>query len=328
MLTPQEADQLFRILRALRDAGQDGHPHHPQAARDHGGHRPRDGDARRARWWRRCAPPRPRREQLAELMVGRTVLLRVEKAPAQPGARCSRSSDSKCATGAACARVRASASRCARARSSASPASPATASRSCSRRSRAFARRSRGEIRSTGATSAERGDAARVRRLGLAHVPEDRQRMGLVERLLAPRQRDPRLPRRCRATTARCLLDRRRSRATAPRWRRTTCARADRDAAQSAVLRRQPAEARAGAGDRARSAAAAGRPADARRGHRRHRVHPRQLLALRDAGQGDAAGLGRAGRDPGARRPHPRDVRRAGSSASRREAERPRKSSA
>ena len=40
------------------------------------------------------------------------------------------------------------------------------------------------------------------------------------------------------------------------------------------LLRRQPAEARAGARDGARAQGAAGRPADARRRYRRHRIHP------------------------------------------------------
>ena len=45
VLTPPEADQLFRILAQPQGAGQDDHPDHPQAARDHGGHRRRLGDA-------------------------------------------------------------------------------------------------------------------------------------------------------------------------------------------------------------------------------------------------------------------------------------------
>ena len=86
VLTPQEADHLFRILAASARAGQDHHPDHPQAARDHGDHRPCHRDAP-GRGGRHGARPRDTsREQLAELMVGRKVLLRVDKAPAQPGA--------------------------------------------------------------------------------------------------------------------------------------------------------------------------------------------------------------------------------------------------
>ena len=59
VLTPQEVDDLFRILRALRDQGPDHHPHHPQAARDHGADRPRHRDARRPRG-RSCGDGRDR----------------------------------------------------------------------------------------------------------------------------------------------------------------------------------------------------------------------------------------------------------------------------
>ncbi len=47
VLTPAEADQLFRILGRLRGRGQDDHPDHPQAARDHGDHRHRQRHAAR-----------------------------------------------------------------------------------------------------------------------------------------------------------------------------------------------------------------------------------------------------------------------------------------
>ena len=81
VLTPQEADHLFRILRNLQGAGQDRHPDHPQAARDHGGHRQRQRDAPGRDGGAPSRPPTTSREELAELMVGRRVLLRVEKAP-------------------------------------------------------------------------------------------------------------------------------------------------------------------------------------------------------------------------------------------------------
>ena len=76
------------------------------------------------------------------------------------------------------------------------------------------------------------------------------------------------------------------------------------------LLRRQPAEAGAGARDGARAQGAAGRPADARRRYRRHRVHPSRAGEEPRRGLRRAGGLGRARRDPVARRPHPGDVRR------------------
>ena len=47
VLTPAEADHLFRILRQLTRPGKDDHPDHPQAARDHGGDRHGLGHAAR-----------------------------------------------------------------------------------------------------------------------------------------------------------------------------------------------------------------------------------------------------------------------------------------
>ena len=85
VLTPAEADHLFRILEQLQGAGQDHRPDHPQAARDHGDHRQRLGHAPGRRWWRRARPAETTVEELAELMVGRRVLLRVEKGAAKPG---------------------------------------------------------------------------------------------------------------------------------------------------------------------------------------------------------------------------------------------------
>ena len=76
------------------------------------------------------------------------------------------------------------------------------------------------------------------------------------------------------------------------------------------LLRRQPAEAGAGARDGARAQGAAGRPADARRRYRRHRVHPSRAGEEPRPGLRRAGGVGRARRDPVARRPHRGDVRR------------------
>ena len=51
VLTPAEADQLFRILGTAAGRGKNHHPDHAQAARDHGDHRYRQRDAARAKWW-------------------------------------------------------------------------------------------------------------------------------------------------------------------------------------------------------------------------------------------------------------------------------------
>ena len=151
VLTPAEADHLFRILEHLKARGQDDHPHHPQAPRDHGGDRRGQRDAPRRDGADARRPPRPRPAELAELMVGRRVLLRVEKAPATPGPVVLEVDglDLVDEQGRRAAEAT-SASTCAPARSSASPASPATASRSSSRCSPASARPPAGTVRLDG----------------------------------------------------------------------------------------------------------------------------------------------------------------------------------
>ena len=60
VLTPQEADELFEIMRSLVAAGQVDHLHHPQAARSAGGRRPDHRDPPRARWSATTTPGRSR----------------------------------------------------------------------------------------------------------------------------------------------------------------------------------------------------------------------------------------------------------------------------
>ena len=74
------------------------------------------------------------------------------------------------------------------------------------------------------------------------------------------------------------------------------------------ALGRQPAEAHRRARAHARGRPPARGPPDARRRPRRDRVHPPGVVGARRRARG-AAGLVRAVRDPGARGPHPRDVR-------------------
>ena len=58
VLTPQEADELFEIMRIAGGEGQVDHLHHPQAARGAGIRRPHHRHPARARWW---AAPRPQK---------------------------------------------------------------------------------------------------------------------------------------------------------------------------------------------------------------------------------------------------------------------------
>ncbi len=84
VLTPQEADHLFRILRHLRDQGRTvvliTHKlREIMAATDN------VSVMRQGAMVAHRRTAETTREELAELMVGRKVLLRVEKAPAKPG---------------------------------------------------------------------------------------------------------------------------------------------------------------------------------------------------------------------------------------------------
>ena len=85
VLTPQEVDQLFRILRALRDQGNTiiliTHKlREIMALTDH------VTIMRQGEVVGHVETAETSREQLAEMMVGRSVLLRVEKKEAKPGA--------------------------------------------------------------------------------------------------------------------------------------------------------------------------------------------------------------------------------------------------
>jgi ABC-type uncharacterized transport system ATPase subunit len=81
---PGRGRSAFPHPRTAEGRGQDDHPDHPQAARDHGDHRHRQRDAAR-RDDEHGRPPTTSPAELAEMMVGRKVLLRVDKAPANPG---------------------------------------------------------------------------------------------------------------------------------------------------------------------------------------------------------------------------------------------------
>ena len=86
VLTPAEADQLFRILRRLKEEGK------TIILITHKLREIMDvtdtvSVMRRGEMTATVKTPETSPEQLAELMVGRKVLLRVDKAPAQPGAK-------------------------------------------------------------------------------------------------------------------------------------------------------------------------------------------------------------------------------------------------
>ena len=271
---------------------------------------------RRGEMVRTLATARTSPAELAELMVGRRVLLRVEKAPATPGPVVLEVDgldlvDDKGVRAAEVGELR----RCARARSSGSPGSPATASRSCSRcwpasgrrpagRCGSTARRSTSRASPTPTTAARRRDRARARGPPPARAGHAVRRSGRTPASATsdePRFQGPVVharPRRRSATS-------RGGASSASTSGRRSC---DLKTANFSGGNQQKIVHRPRDGARPRGAA--GRPADPRRRHRRDRVHPPADRRAARPGQGDPAGLGRARRDPGARRPDRGDVRR------------------
>ena len=149
----------------------------------------------------------------------------------------------------------------------------------------------------------------KVSRSRVGHIPEDRHRHGLVLPLQPGRELGPArlLPRADRAPALAAPARDGRARQEVHRALRRA-RRRPLDAGRLA-LGRQPAEGRAGARDRVGPASVAGRAADARPRRRRDRVRaPRPRRAARRRPRGPAR-LVRARRDPGPRRPDPRDVR-------------------
>ena len=132
-LTPQEADHLFRILRRLKAQGKTviliTHKlREIMAVTD------RVSIMRQGRMLAHRDTAATTISELAELMVGRRVLLKVEKGPAQPGRELLAVERLRVRDDRACRECATFRSRCGRARSSASPGWRATARASCWRR--------------------------------------------------------------------------------------------------------------------------------------------------------------------------------------------------
>jgi general nucleoside transport system ATP-binding protein len=183
VLTPQEADHLFRILRVLRDEGRTviliTHKlREIMAATDN------VTVMRRGEVVATLPTAETSREELAELMVGRKVLLRTDKAPARPGAVVLEVARLDVDDEAGVHRVR-GASFVVRAGEIVGIAGVAGNGQSELLEALAGIRPVAGGrivIKGrdvTAAAAAERTPAA-LHRLGVAHAPEDRQRMGLV----------------------------------------------------------------------------------------------------------------------------------------------------
>ncbi len=182
VLTPQEVDDLFRILRALRDQGRTivliSHKlREIMALTD------RVTVMRAGRVVDHVATAETDRAQLAAMMVGRSVLLRVEKGAAAPGAALLRVENLAVRDRAGVLRVR-DVSFGVRAGEIVGIAGVAGNGQSELLEALAGTlAREGGTVEIAGAPAAPggRAEAARaMRRAGLGHVPEDRQRMGLV----------------------------------------------------------------------------------------------------------------------------------------------------
>jgi general nucleoside transport system ATP-binding protein len=175
VLTPQEADHLFRILRNLRDQGRTviliTHKLREIMAVTDSVSVMRQGAMVAQRPTAETST-----EELAELMVGRKVLLRVEKAEARPGPPVLEASDLVVEDGAGIARVK-GVSFTVRAGEIVGIAGVAGNGQSELLEALAGIRPFTGSVRIKGHPL----DRAHLgRSAGLGHVPEDRLRMGLV----------------------------------------------------------------------------------------------------------------------------------------------------
>jgi ABC-type uncharacterized transport system ATPase subunit len=181
VLTPQEADHLFRILTSLRDEGK------TILLITHKLREIRDATdvvtvMRQGAIVATLPTAETAAEQLAELMVGRKVSLRVDKAPARPGEPVLEVTDLVVEDGLGAERVK-RVSFTARRGEIVGIAGVAGNGQSELLEALAGIRPVKsGQIRlkSDALRDAAARSPRRLRRLGLAHVPEDRHRMGLV----------------------------------------------------------------------------------------------------------------------------------------------------
>ncbi|KAA0681049.1 ABC transporter ATP-binding protein [Roseomonas genomospecies 6] len=182
VLTPQETDHLFRILRALREQGK---------TVVIITHKLREimeltdnvTVMRRGQVVANVPTSGTSREQLAELMVGRKVLLRVEKAPAKPGPPVLEVAGLRVRDGAGVERVK-GVGLTVRAGEIVGIAGVSGNGQSELLEALAGMRPLvGGSVRLRGEELADRParfNARGLRALGVGHVPEDRQRVGLV----------------------------------------------------------------------------------------------------------------------------------------------------
>ena len=186
VLTPQEADHLFEILRKLRDQGTTviliTHKlREILAITDH------VSIMRRGEMVAHVATSATNKEELAELMVGRKVRLKVDKQPAQPGQALLQARNLTYVDAAGVARVKAA--------SFTVHAGEVVGIAGVSGNGQSellsllggILQPTAGEftIGQHSVTSEAPADPRQVRHYGLGHVPEDRHKMGLINRFEA-----------------------------------------------------------------------------------------------------------------------------------------------
>ena len=280
VLTPQETEEIFVVLRNLATQG------HSIIFISHKLNEvleiaDRITVIRRGKVVGERVPTETDEGDLAELMVGREVLLVVDRGESNPGATALKVSGLGAKDDRDTTRCAESTSRSERARSSVLPGSPVTVRTSWSKRSRACVERLREPSRWMARTSA--ASPRQIYESGVAYVPADRQRFGSV--LSFPLTDNLALTDYYRPPYARGILRndaaidqmaderiksfdiRTRPRRSGPRH-----------------FRRQSAEARRGTRVGTGSAAVDPRSTDARTRRRQHRVHPSAAIAKRNAG--------------------------------------------
>jgi len=181
VLTPQEADHLFRILASLRDEGK------TVLLITHKLREIRDATdvvtvMRRGNVVTTLPTAETTAEQLAELMVGRKVSLRVDKAPARPGEPVLEVTGLVVEDGLGVERVKRVTFALRRGEIVGIAGVAGNGQSELLEALAGILPVKSGQIRLKAATLADAAARAprALRRLGLAHVPEDRHRMGLV----------------------------------------------------------------------------------------------------------------------------------------------------
>jgi ABC-type uncharacterized transport system ATPase subunit len=305
VLTPAEAHQLFRILERLKAEGKTviliTHKLREIMEITDTVSVMRRGQMTATVKTAETSPP-----ELAELMVGRKVLLEVDKSPATPGRVVLEVQDLRVTDDKGVERLKGISFQI-RAGEILGLAGVAGNGQSELLQVLGGYGHATGSVRVNGEEidlTGRHSDGQTRRRRGIAHVPEDRQHEGLImdfaawENIAFGYHHDPKYQKSW------LFMDNAAIRADA-------AAKMERfDVRPPDPERRQPAEARRRPRDRAQPRPPACGPADAGGRHRRHRVHPQAAHRPARPGQGDPARQRRTRRDHVALRPDRGDLRR------------------